>query len=1101
MTIVAGRNIGLLTSKLMLGTALASCAALSATTAQAQNENVVVTGTTIRGQQPVGANVIAVDRAAIEATGALTTAQLLVTIPQLNNFGSAAQGGENSADGSGTQAPTIHSLGNSASNATLILIDGHRLPLTGTSHSLADPSIIPPAAIASVEVLPDGASAIYGSDAVAGVINFHTRRDYSGWETSMQYGMADSYNTFTASQMFGHSWDDGGVVAVYNYSNRSNLMNRERDYITARQDLRRGAADPSLFIGVPDASTYGATLQTVAPNGQAVPYPSDGGNFQDLTSCPVATISVNTSSSGSVYAYPYSGSAIPRRTSPSGGPSTGICDTLDYESALPSEVRNQGLISIYQALNDSLVLNVDAIYSSRLGSSRSARGGLSNTKVFNPNGGGNTAFGSAGSAEALAFTNPFYVGVPGAATNANAEYVSLDFTELLASQGLGYASSKTGATTAMATAGLDYDIGGDWLISLGGTVGTDFSFSRNVGGLNSSEARLALNGTVSNTGAKVTSPSGSNIADPYGLNTTVSVTRALTTANALDVWNPVGSNQTSAAVLRSLVDSYSESTGRYGFQNLTLHADGPLLDLFGAGDIKAAVGGEYIHYTQDQTQVRNNNAGPNSTTARTLDQDQKRTVYAAYVEIVVPVVSADMGIPLVRNLVFDFAGRYDEYSDAGDTMNPKIAVNWDIVDGLRASASFGTSFTAPALDSSAPTTNVAVGNRGAANGLVVLFNDTRPFNNGAGIAGTWVSNAVACAAAGSTPVEDAAGTTNAPVGGGDYPTAIGCKNVVSGGTGSQGLRIGASAVPGELKPQLGQSYSANLVFDNFGKFWDVLEGLSAQFTYYQAKFSGAVTNIGIVTTNSNYGLPELVTFGPANGCVGLASMCGSGQANEPGWSPTSTFIQDFIGNNPVSNALPTRIYSIQDFKQKNAYNLWQNGIDFKIDYRYATETMGDFTFSVSGNQILRADQQNGVNASLFEAKNGRNGGRFLNVELTGRLSVNWHMEPYTVGLSFNYRHPYNQSNVTVFPYNYPGPNRLADYAHVAALETLDLNLGYNLPDEWLSGTRATLTVRNVLDTDPPYINGEDAFHGPGGNAPATGNVIGRLISIGITKTW
>ena len=240
-------HMGTLTSKLMLGTAIAGFAALAVSPAQAQNENITVTGTSIRGQQPVGANVISVDRAAIEATGAQTTAQLLVTIPQLDNFGSAAQGGQNSADGSGTQAPTIHSLGNSASNATLVLIDGHRIPLTGINHNLIDPSIIPTSAISNVEVLPDGASAIYGSDAVAGVINFHTRKDYSGWETSAQYGIADHYNTFNFSQMFGHSWEDGGLVAAYNYSSRSNLMNRNRDFITARQDLRRGAADPNLF--------------------------------------------------------------------------------------------------------------------------------------------------------------------------------------------------------------------------------------------------------------------------------------------------------------------------------------------------------------------------------------------------------------------------------------------------------------------------------------------------------------------------------------------------------------------------------------------------------------------------------------------------------------------------------------------------------------------------------------------------------------------------------------------------------------------------------------------------------------------------------------
>ena len=199
-----------LVSRLMLGTALAGIALISAPRAFAQ-ETVTVTGTTIRGQQPVGANVISVDRAAIEATGAQTTQQLLATIPQLDDFGAASQGSQNSSDNSGTQAPTIHSLGNSASNSTLVLIDGHRIPLTGLNHALADPSIIPTAALSDVEVLPDGASAIYGSDAVAGVINLHTRKDYSGWETSMQYGVADHYNSFN----FSHYSVTVGIMAVW----------------------------------------------------------------------------------------------------------------------------------------------------------------------------------------------------------------------------------------------------------------------------------------------------------------------------------------------------------------------------------------------------------------------------------------------------------------------------------------------------------------------------------------------------------------------------------------------------------------------------------------------------------------------------------------------------------------------------------------------------------------------------------------------------------------------------------------------------------------------------------------------------------------------
>ena len=135
-------------------------------------EEVVVTGTSIRGAAPVGSNLITVGRAEIEASGAQTLAQVLRSVPAVTGFGSSGAGavgqggggagGFQSFDGAGSYTPTIHGLGASASNGTLILIDGHRLPLSGINHTLADPSVIAPLAIERVEILPDGASAVYG---------------------------------------------------------------------------------------------------------------------------------------------------------------------------------------------------------------------------------------------------------------------------------------------------------------------------------------------------------------------------------------------------------------------------------------------------------------------------------------------------------------------------------------------------------------------------------------------------------------------------------------------------------------------------------------------------------------------------------------------------------------------------------------------------------------------------------------------------------------------------------------------------------------------------------------------------------------------------
>src|SRR5665647_1615795 len=242
--------------RLMAGTALAaglvSLTATVARAAEAEVEQIVVTGTSIRGVAPVGANVITLDRAQIRATGAQTVQQLLSVVPQLTGFNNYGQGSFGSADPAGTHAPTLHSLGASASNGTLILIDGHRLPLAGANHTLADPNMIPPAALERVEILPDGASAVYGSDAVAGVLNFITRRRFDGVETSAQAGFGDNYRNSNVNLVAGKTWDRGSVLLAYGYSYRSNLVNGDRDFYKA--DLRAlGGSNYNTFACGPAA--------------------------------------------------------------------------------------------------------------------------------------------------------------------------------------------------------------------------------------------------------------------------------------------------------------------------------------------------------------------------------------------------------------------------------------------------------------------------------------------------------------------------------------------------------------------------------------------------------------------------------------------------------------------------------------------------------------------------------------------------------------------------------------------------------------------------------------------------------------------------------
>src|SRR6266852_1032857 len=186
-------------------------------------EEVIVTGTSIRGAPPVGSNVITVGREAIEATSVQSAQQLLKLVPAVTGMGSAGQGGYGTFDAGSGDSPNIHGLGGVSSNSTLILIDGHRIPLTGIARNLADPNILPPSVLDRLEVMPEGGSSVYGSDAVAGVVNFVTRRGFDGFEANAQGGYGHSYRTYSGGFLGGKTWEGGSALLSYSYSYLGNL--------------------------------------------------------------------------------------------------------------------------------------------------------------------------------------------------------------------------------------------------------------------------------------------------------------------------------------------------------------------------------------------------------------------------------------------------------------------------------------------------------------------------------------------------------------------------------------------------------------------------------------------------------------------------------------------------------------------------------------------------------------------------------------------------------------------------------------------------------------------------------------------------------------
>ena len=153
-------------------------------------ETVTVTGSRIKRKDLTSVGPVTVlDSVQIEQTGISNLETLLQRLPSSAGFGGNSNSAYWVSNGWGTPQINLRGLG---VNRTLVLLNGRRLVYGGTgANSAVDLSMIPMSLVSRVEVLKDGASATYGADAVAGVINLITKEGYDGFEASAKYGMTD----------------------------------------------------------------------------------------------------------------------------------------------------------------------------------------------------------------------------------------------------------------------------------------------------------------------------------------------------------------------------------------------------------------------------------------------------------------------------------------------------------------------------------------------------------------------------------------------------------------------------------------------------------------------------------------------------------------------------------------------------------------------------------------------------------------------------------------------------------------------------------------------------------------------------------------------
>jgi iron complex outermembrane recepter protein len=247
-------------------------------------EKVEVTGSNIKRIDAETANPVQViSRQEIERTGAATINDVL---QRITGAGFALDDRITNGFAPGGGSLNLRGLG---FNSTLVLVNGRRLPTypfaqqVGTPQGFNDINNIPLAAVERIEVLKDGASAVYGADAVAGVVNIILRRDYRGIEVSAGFGAsqrgdAESFNASFAAGFGDIAKDRYNFLLTGNVSGRDPIASRDREW-SKTEDLRnRGGADRRSSYGYPGTITDYETGEIAFAGGACGPTTQRGGS-------------------------------------------------------------------------------------------------------------------------------------------------------------------------------------------------------------------------------------------------------------------------------------------------------------------------------------------------------------------------------------------------------------------------------------------------------------------------------------------------------------------------------------------------------------------------------------------------------------------------------------------------------------------------------------------------------------------------------------------------------------------------------------------------------------------------------------------------------
>lgn len=593
-------------------------------------DRIEVTGSRIRQASLETAQpVVTMSRAEIQKQGFTSVADIVQNITASGSPAISRADALSSGEEVGGQYVDLRNLG---PQRTLVLIDGKRMGISSAGYS--DLAAIPSSIVERIEVLTDGASALYGSDAIAGVINIITRKRFDGLEASAylgQYGQGDG-NKEVYNFVIGQTGERGSITLGAEYSKEDPVMARDRDF-------------------------------TQYPQGRAHPFPDLGG--------PNGALRTNGWSPINQWGtlFDNSGRALTANRGTTNTKNLGNFHTtnglVDYANANEQMYLSTGLErrSVFANAEFDITENVrakaDVLYTDREATQQIA-GYPFRSNGFSTRYAGDLRLDANSAFNPLGYDADFYRRGWEMARQTKSELSTYRF------------SGGLEGSFEFAGKPWDWDIGYVYNQNKGVKTQTGNMFLPNV--------EKAL---------------GPSFIDASGV--ARCGTAAAPIAGCL-AWNPLLGPDVNAPgslnnkELQKYLFLPTHDTSTTETQVYSLNLSGVLATL-PAGDLGIAAGYEHrkesAHYSPDallQSGLSTSLAGSETQGGYSLDE--------FYVELAVPVLS---DVAFAKELSFNIAGRYSDYNTFGDTTNGKFSLKWKPIDDLLVRGTYATGFRAPTV--------------------------------------------------------------------------------------------------------------------------------------------------------------------------------------------------------------------------------------------------------------------------------------------------------------------------------------------------------------------------------------------------------------------